>query len=149
MPPSASTSDRSRGRLLALLTALLLVMVSTGRAHAQCQIRPDGTVWCDEGSGPGGDNLPSLAVAPPTLRTSQPASLPVTVSGVDDVGVVDSTFHVYVNGVDVTSTFSFSKTGYPSGPIRVRFTATGTVQLSETGPVEVQARICDTARKCV
>lgn len=150
MAPCPALLPRPRTwRLATLLAALPLALIPAGRAHAQCQLRPDGTYWCEEGSSPGGDNLPSVAVSPPALRTTQPAGLPVTVSGVDDLGVVDSTFRVYVNGVDVTSTFSYAKTGYASGPVRVRFTATGTVRLSETGPTEVQARICDTAHQCV
>ena len=138
-------------RLLPLLAALLMLAATAGRAHAQCRTLADGTVWCDDGSGPGeDDSVPYVTVSPGGLRTSQP-TVPVTISGSDDKGVVDSTFHVYVNGVDVTSAFSFSKTVSEGSPVRVRFTATGSVRLSETGPTEVWGRICDTApaRQCV
>ncbi|HEX6373279.1 MAG TPA: RHS repeat-associated core domain-containing protein [Longimicrobium sp.] len=140
---------RPRRSRLPLLGAVLLLALPVG-AHAQCRTLEDGTRWCDDGSGPGGDNVPYVDVRPASLRTSQPV-VPVTIQFSDDVGLVDSTFQVRVNGVDTASSFSYIKATSGTGPARVKATATGMVRLSGTGPTTVVARICDNApvRQCV
>jgi RHS repeat-associated protein len=142
--------DRTFSRLLPLLAALLLVAGLPGRAHAQCRILADGTVFCDDGGGADGDPEPFVGISPASLKTSQP-TVPVTISMADDRLLVDSTFHVYVDGVDVKSTFSYARTSSSTGVIRSRATATGMVRLSTTGATTVSARICDNApvRQCV
>ena len=140
---------RPPARTLPPLVVLLLLPLAATPARAQCQ-SPDGS--CDDGGGTGGNNVPTVHVSPLDMRTSQPGGLQVTVTMSDDVGLVDSTFHVYVNGQDATSTFAYSRTTVTSGPVRSRATATGMVRLSEASPTAVvTARVCDNAsvRECV
>lgn len=140
---------RSHRRLLPLLAAALLLAIPA-RVHAQCRILENGGEWCDDGSGPGGDNVPYVQVKPGSLRTGQPV-VPVTIEFRDDNGLVDSTFQVRVNGTSQAVSFNLVQTASGTGPARIKATATGLVRLSETGPTTVEARICDNApeRQCV
>ncbi|HEX2206102.1 MAG TPA: hypothetical protein VHG93_00350, partial [Longimicrobium sp.] len=132
--------------LRAALACALLTISVPAAAHAQCQTLPDGTYWCDDGSGPGTDvdNTPYIAVSPADLKTTQP-NLTVTVTGSDDRGIQPGSLHIYAGNQEVTSQFSYTETVSSSGPVRVRFTATGNVRLLETGPTTVYATVCDNA----
>ena len=93
------------GPVIALLALIGLPLA----AQAQCILQPDGTYWCDDGNGPGGNNEPGIFLTPGTMRVSQPA-VAVSITMTDDVDLADTTFHVYVNGVDVTASFSYAET---------------------------------------
>ncbi|HEX5871255.1 MAG TPA: hypothetical protein VFY65_12600, partial [Longimicrobium sp.] len=90
MPRLFTLPCRNSRCLLPLLGALLLLMVLPARAHAQCRTLENGQVWCDDGSGPGGDNVPYVDIQPDTLRTTQPV-VPVTIRFSDAEGLVGST----------------------------------------------------------
>ena len=138
--------SRHLGRLL---TAVLLVFVLPFAAQAQCRTLADGAVFCDDGGGPGDgrgvDGEPLIAITTPSLRTSQPVMPSITIAASDDRGLIASTFRVFVNGVDATSGFTVTTTTDEGGVARSHLRASGSVRLSEAGPVTVTARVCDNA----
>jgi RHS repeat-associated protein len=140
-------------RLFILLAALVASVATPSAAHAQCWQQPDKSWWCEDGSvgpPPGGgstDGPPSIGISPGSAAVSQPA-VSITISATDDQDLVQGTFRVYRGQDDVTGQFSFTKRiePYPAPYMAKAFvTATGTLALNESGPVELRTEICDSA----
>ncbi|HEU4884326.1 MAG TPA: hypothetical protein VFT45_18870, partial [Longimicrobium sp.] len=133
----------SPARLLTLGACAAALLAGAPAAHAQT-CNPSVDPGCnDDGSGPGGNPAPLVAISPPTgLTVSQP-DLAVSIFMSDEYDLANATFRVERNGTDVTSAFSFARTTGGSGsPTTAR--ATGLVRLAETGATQLRASICDT-----
>ncbi|HEU0016059.1 MAG TPA: RHS repeat-associated core domain-containing protein [Longimicrobium sp.] len=137
-------TPRGRASLLAapVLLALATLFAPAGAA-AQCA-EPGGLCG---GSGSEEDFAPVLTLSPGSLTTAQ-RSVAVTISMSDDRGLADASFRVYAGGVDVTASFAYSTSYQANRPFPYGASATGTIQLPETGTVGVSAQICDIANQC-